>query len=981
MQSSGTYRTPGPPPPGPPPRQSAPSDNGENVVLGASPDGSAASATVPSGTGASRTVVRSIWPIIVAAAVGLAITGGAYEARYQAEEGRIRKVLDFRAQWRALEIENRLRATQDMLAPTVAYVANTESLTSAEFGHFSAGTNKPWRRIESIGWLPRVTRADRGAFEALERQSGLQGFRITQRGDSGEQIPAAERNEYFPLLMQWQSNPHRAGLGFDFNSDPVRATTAARARDSGQPAATPSLQSDTAGSEPTFFILWPIFEGADIPPSVAERRLRLRGFVVGVFGTLTALQQTTVNTPAIPEVIEFYTSVDAPGAAINGAVPRPIAVFSPAGQKVSSPVTAGLGTRVGYRNIRSFDVMGVHWRLESAFSREAMAAERSVGPNEILIGGLLLTALFVGYMVREAKRSRALQIAAEKHIELLNASQAKSRFLANMSHELRTPLNAIIGYSEMLSEECRDRGHENYVHDLEQIHGAGRHLLGLINDILDLSKIEAGKETLFLESFDVASVLREVAATVHPMIAKNSNRIDLEFTTDLGAIKADQTKFRQILFNLISNAAKFTDKGIIQLKAARQEAPAGAGEGSGLSGRKVGQPDVVPKSGVVHQPDVAPSRPWLRIDISDTGIGMTPGQLGKLFEAFGQADASTTRRFGGTGLGLALSRRLCQMMGGSLTVNSEFGKGSVFTVLIPMEVERAAEDSAPARMPVAAGENWPVVLVVEDDPSTRELMRRHLARDGYRAEFAVNGAEGLRKARDLKPAVITLDIMLPVQDGWSVLAALKADPATADIPVILCSIIDEKQTGFALGAEEYLVKPINWERLMTTLSKYRTAERQSVLVIEDDPPTRELLERTLGKHGWDVSVAGNGRVGLERVAEKQPAVILLDLMMPEMDGFQFLHLLRRNKAFSSIPVMVLTSKDLTDEDRRRLHGHAERLVQKTALQLEVLVKEVRAITRTGRRLATNPALTNPAVTNPSVTNVGSHPSPVLGGKV
>jgi signal transduction histidine kinase/CheY-like chemotaxis protein len=937
MQSSGTYLAPGPP-----------SDNGRNTVLGASPDASTVSGTAV----ASGKVVMRMWPIIVAAAVGLAITGAAYEARYRAEEGRIRQVLDFRAQWRALEIENRLRATQDMLTPTAAYVANNESLTSAEFGHFSAKANKAWRHVESIGWLPRVMRADRSAFEATARQSGLQGFRITQRGDSGGQVPAAERDEYFPLSMQWQSDPHRAAFGFDFNSDPVRAETAARACDSGEPAATPSLQSDTAGSESTFLILWPIFEGADIPSSVAERRVRLRGFVLGVFGTLAVLQQTIANTPAIPEAIEFYTSVDAPGTAINGAAP-PIAVFSPADQKVTSVVTAAVDARVRYRGIRSFDVMGVRWRLESAFSREAVAAERSVGPNEVLMGGLLLTALFVGYIVRESKlryrnqqlvgdRTRALEIAAGKHLELHNASQAKSRFLANMSHELRTPLNAIIGYSEMLTEECRDRGHGNYVPDLEQIHGAGRHLLGLINNILDLSKIEAGKETLFLESFDVASVLREIIATVQPMIAKNSNRIDLEFTPDLGAIKTDQTKFRQILFNLISNAAKFTDRGIIQLKAALQEAPAGAGGGAG--------------SGVEGS---LASGPWLRIDISDTGIGMTPEQLGKLFEAFGQADASTTKRFGGTGLGLALSRRLCRMMGGTLTVSSEFGKGSVFTVLMPMEVESAAEDSAPARMPITAAENWPIVLVVEDDPSTRELMRRQLARDGYRAEFAVNGAEGLRKARDLKPAAITLDIMLPVQDGWSVLAALKADPAIANIPVILCSIIDEKQTGFALGAAEYLVKPINWERLMTTLSKYRTAAQQSVLVIEDDPATRDLLERTLAKHGWDVMVAVNGRLGLERVAEKQPAVILLDLMMPEMDGFQFLHHLRRNEDFSSIPVMVLTSKDLTDEDRCRLHGEAERVVQKTSLQLEVLVKEVRATMRTGRSIAT----------------------PILGGKV
>jgi signal transduction histidine kinase/CheY-like chemotaxis protein len=522
------------------------------------------------------------------------------------------------------------------------------------------------------------------------------------------------------------------------------------------------------------------------------------------------------------------------------------------------------------------------------------------------------------------------------------ANNAKSSFLANMSHELRTPLNAIIGYSEMLQEEAEELKQPDFVPDLEKIHGAGKHLLGLINDVLDLSKIESGKMTLYLEDFDVAKLVREVAATVQPLITKNGNRLEVACPADLGPMHADVTKVRQTLFNLLSNASKFTEKGMIRLSVERGGAP-------GALEEPRSDAPTLQRSAVVFQ-------------VTDTGIGMTPEQLGKLFQAFMQADASTSRKFGGTGLGLAISRKFCQLMGGDITVQSEHGKGSTFTVTLPAEVKdptvqaasatiRSTPDSAllAAPKPGGAGRtSHAIVLVIDDDPSVHDLMRRSLEKDGFRVEVAADGKSGLALAKQLRPAVITLDVMMPRMDGWAVLTALKGDPATADIPVIMLTIVDDKQMGFALGAADYFTKPIDFQRLHHVLERYRKpVGQQTVLVIEDDPSMREMLQRTLAKDGWQVTEAQNGKVGLEKLDGGAPALILLDLMMPEMDGFEFLDTLRRRKDGQRIPVIAITAKDLTEEDHRRLNGGVERIIQKGATSQGEVLDLVRTL-MTGR---------------------------------
>jgi signal transduction histidine kinase/DNA-binding response OmpR family regulator len=498
------------------------------------------------------------------------------------------------------------------------------------------------------------------------------------------------------------------------------------------------------------------------------------------------------------------------------------------------------------------------------------------------------------------------------------ANRSKSAFLANMSHELRTPLNAIIGYSEMLQEEAAEMGAKGYLPDLEKIHGAGKHLLGLINDVLDISKIESGKMTLYLEDFDVAKLVSEVAATVQPLIVKNGNLLVVECPAELGTMHADVTKVRQTLFNLLSNASKFTEKGTIKLAVSSQKS-------------EVRTEGVAPPISDLRSPTS------VCFSVTDTGIGMTTEQLAKLFQAFTQADNSTSRKYGGTGLGLAISRRFCQMMGGDITVVSVPGQGSAFTVTLPAIVPeetshtqfiaREALLAAPARL-VASG---PVILVIDDDPSVQELMRRSLEKEGFCVAAAPDGGTGLELAKRLKPAVITLDVMMPQLDGWSVLSALKADPATSEIPVIMLTIVDDKQLGFALGAADYLAKPVDFQRLHQVLEKYRQpATDPTVLLVEDDAGVREILRLSLEECGWHVAEAANGKVGLAKLNEALPALIVLDLLMPEMDGFEFMAVLRQRPDAQHLPVVVMTAKELTEEDHRRLNGGVERIIQKGA---------------------------------------------------
>jgi signal transduction histidine kinase/CheY-like chemotaxis protein len=508
--------------------------------------------------------------------------------------------------------------------------------------------------------------------------------------------------------------------------------------------------------------------------------------------------------------------------------------------------------------------------------------------------------------VTELKR-REEEVAAARD-EAMKATQAKSQFLASMSHELRTPLNAIIGYSEMLHEEADDLGEDKFRPDLVKIREAGKHLLSLINDILDLSKIEAGKMDVLLGDFEVADLIAQVQSVIEPLMAKNANTLVVDRAPNLGAMRSDQTKLRQNLFNLLSNAAKFTREGRITLAARRV---------------------------------VQDGNDWLEFKVSDTGIGMTPEQLGRLFRAFAQAEASTSRDYSGTGLGLAITRHFCRMLGGDVAVESTPGEGSTFTITLPaIGPDAKAEVVAPAAGPTPRAATG-TVLIIDDDKALHDLLERELAAKGYHVLHAAGGREGLRIAKQTRPDVITLDIIMPDLDGWSVLKTLKDDLELRDIPVVLVTIMRDRDMGFALGAADYITKPLDREMLLAAVNRHaRSAEGAQVLVVDDDWKTRDMLHRTLVKEGWAVAEASNGREAIRLLERSRPVVVLLDLMMPEMDGFELLERMRRDEGWRDIPVIVVTAKDLTRAEVDQLKGHVITILQKGAYQRSDLLAEI-----------------------------------------
>ena len=511
--------------------------------------------------------------------------------------------------------------------------------------------------------------------------------------------------------------------------------------------------------------------------------------------------------------------------------------------------------------------------------------------------------------IENARLFKESQVKSE---QLAEASKLKSQFLANMSHELRTPLNAIIGLAEMLLEDARAIEHAAEVEPLERILRAAHHLLELINDILDLSKIEAGRMDLHLETFDIGPLVADVATTIGPAAAKNGNQLVVNCPPDIGEMHADPTRIRQTLLNLMSNASKFTERGRVTIDVGRLKAPGGGEQ--------------------------------IAIAVIDTGIGMSSEQLGRLFQQFVQADPSTTRKYGGTGLGLAISRHFCQMMGGDISVQSELGRGSTFTVRLPARVESARPAPTmrrvrPEKRPVRPVKGS-LLLVIDDDQTVCEVMTRYLEREGFVVRTATGGREGLQLARELHPQAITLDIHMPDLDGWTVLAALKGDPQLADIPVVLVSIEDSRSRGYSLGATEYMTKPIDRERLIAVLKEISSSVARSVLLVDDDEIMRESVRRVLEQEHWEVASAGNGRLALQHLAAAAPDVIVLDLLMPEMDGFEFLVEMRRHPEWRDIPVLVLTAKDLSVEDQHRLNGYVERVMQKSASELNELLREL-----------------------------------------
>ena len=529
---------------------------------------------------------------------------------------------------------------------------------------------------------------------------------------------------------------------------------------------------------------------------------------------------------------------------------------------------------------------------------------------------------------RTAQLASAMEEAETARVKAEDANRSKSEFLANMSHELRTPLNAIIGYSEMLEEDIAGIGEDEFVPDLQKIQGAGKHLLGLINSVLDLSKIEAGRMELFLEDICIQTVLDEIIGTIQPLAQKNGNQLRWSCPDSIGILHADQVKLRQSLINLLSNACKFTENGQITLAV---EAISDSQD---------------------HEDT------WLKFTVTDTGIGMTSEQMEKIFQAFTQADNSTTRKYGGTGLGLTITQQFISMMGGDVSVDSAHGQGTTFTVMLPRAVQANRDSSETFFAPpvhLIEKESIPAihqlpgrvldktVLVIDSDPTACESLHSWLADAGYNVICAMDGQQGVVLANELIPDAIILDILLTEKDGWDILQNLRAIPALSQTPLILLSVSEESEHADKLGATGWLAKPIDHIKLLDILNSQLADQTcPKILVVEDDVNAREIMGRFLQQCDWTVVLAASGQQALEYIERTIPDLIVLDLMMPGMDGFEFIEILRQTPKWSYIPVVIVTAKTLTAKDRQRLDGVA-RVYQKADFNRQDLLNEVKSL--------------------------------------
>jgi signal transduction histidine kinase/CheY-like chemotaxis protein len=519
------------------------------------------------------------------------------------------------------------------------------------------------------------------------------------------------------------------------------------------------------------------------------------------------------------------------------------------------------------------------------------------------------------------------------------AAKAKSEFLANMSHEIRTPLNAILGYGEILQFEARKMQRLDFLEDLSAIELAGRHLLGLINEILEISKIHAGKIEVHSEPFTLKQLVEEVVTTIRPLAQKKNNTIETIMLNMPDQMFSDSTRIRQILLNLLGNSCKFTENGKVTLS---------------VTGK------------------VVEGTNWLHFTVLDTGIGIEPEKIPELFEEFTQADNSATRKFGGTGLGLTISKRLAQLLGGDIQATSELGKGSSFTLFLPQDYSQIKtfekqsvegwsewagkyldEDSLSNKEKFdGRRESTQVefeadqVLVIDDDAIIGNLIRKFLEREGYQVEIAVEANAGFKSVEKNIPQIIILDVRINGGSGWDIFKRLKEHPKLKDIPIVALTDAEEELRARKEGVAEFLPKPLDWDYFVAVLKKYKKTSREfSILIVEDDAINREALRRILGKDGWNIVEAFDGPSAFEKLGEKDelPGLILLDIVIPGLNGFEVVQRLRQNPLWRAIPIVIISAKELTLEERGRLQGDVERIFKKGDVTCNELLQVIRSI--------------------------------------
>jgi signal transduction histidine kinase/CheY-like chemotaxis protein len=594
--------------------------------------------------------------------------------------------------------------------------------------------------------------------------------------------------------------------------------------------------------------------------------------------------------PSLPEARAAFSRATAwcPAHTLLRTDQRPLAIED----ITSSPILAAHGELLARQDVKSALLVPILVRGELIGILQILSISERRAFHEAELDFCQTLASQAAITI---ENMRALEEQRQTAARLREVDKLKTQFLANMSHELRTPLNSIIGFSRVILKGIDGPLTELQQTDLTAIYSSGQHLLGLINDILDVSKIEAGKMELNFDEVDLKPIIKGVMSTAIGLVKDKRIELEQRVPEDLPNIWADSTRIRQVLLNLVSNATKFTEVGKISLTADYDEE-------------------------------------WMTIIVTDTGAGIPEEKLESIFEEFTQVDGSTTRSVGGTGLGLPISRHFVEMHGGEITVTSEVGLGSTFKVKLPLRPGAKGEDQTGEEQ--AAGEatnkERRIILAVDDDPGVISLYRRYLESEGFYVIGVTNSDEVFEKAAELQPFAITLDVLMPNKDGWQVLRELKDAPETQHIPIVICSIVSDEGRGFSMGAADYLVKPIMEEELLAALQRLDQQDDEALILVVDDQADDILLIRRIleAQHRYRVIEANGGQMGIDLVREHKPDILILDLMMPEVDGFAVLEAVKRESSTRNIPVIVITAKELTEVEEQRLTGQVEVLLHK-----------------------------------------------------
>jgi len=868
----------------------------------------------PGTPGAQPAVAPNRQPLLpqpvawIVLAIALAASAGAWFIAWKHAELEAHKRFDQEAENIKGALSARMQIYEDVLHGAAGLFAASVSVERAEWGAYlnSVSIEERFPGIDGVGFIAWVPRATLKEFIATTRADKTPDFTVRESGLT---------NDLFVIKYIEPEVRHQALLGLDVWGDPEQRAVAERARDTGLAALSRTITLEVEGRGPQrgCLMLLPVYRHGMPTDTKAERQAAIEGWVFARFITAQLMLEVIGgNQPGLHLRI-FDTDTPGPDNLVFDEDPK-LTATRPWDQALFlETIPAQFGGRA--------------WTLSFA-TKPAFEASRRRGTSlGVGITGALISLLLFGIAWSLSHtRERALAMAAdmtrtlretnkrlERDEEALRqakeaaeeASQAKSHFLASMSHELRTPLNSVIGFANILLKNKAGTLGPTELNFLDRIQANGRHLLALINDILDLSKIEARKVDIHPGPVALDVLVRDTVAQQESLARDKPVQLMADVPAEVAPILSDADKLKQVLINLIGNALKFTEQGSVRVRVVTDPAD--------------------------HHP--------FYLDVIDTGIGIPQDKLGVIFEAFQQAETGTTRKYGGTGLGLTVSQTLCQLMGYHIEVTSELGRGSTFRVHLtpglkppapgPPRAAPAVQPSAPGAGPVSF--RGKLVLVIDDEPDSRTLLSHTITELGCKVLTASSGEQGLRLARERRPHLITVDLMMPELDGWEVIRKLKADPVLCHIPVVVVSIVAGEHQGSILGVVEVLQKPVSRADLLAALHRCLEVAKPRILIVDDEEDSRHMLAAHLESELCEIRSAVNGREALQIMNTFPPDLVLLDLIMPGMDGMTFLKQMRSKARFQFVPVVIVTAKELTRAEVEYLHQITEAVVEKGEL--------------------------------------------------